>query len=153
MARPTKSVATMSKHLTTEEKEMRLAQEEKLKGNADKISPPAYLSKEQKKIFRTIVKELEESSILSNLDIWVLATCSISVDRLESIETLINQDIHNLYDKNLMASKEKYTKDFFRCCNELSLSPQSRAKLGNLNVQASQDKNDPLLNILRGGKQ
>ena len=45
-----------------------------------------------------------------------------------------------------MPSKEKYTKDFFRCCNELCLSPQSRAKLANLNVQAQEE--DPLMKAL-----
>ena len=41
-------------------------------------------------------------------------------------------------------------KDFFRCCNELGLSPQSRAKLANINVQAAQQEEDPLLTLLRG---
>ena len=50
-----------------------------------------------------------------------------------------------------MSAKDKYTKDLFRCCSELSLSPQSRAKLGNINVQASKDNEDPLLKVLRGG--
>ena len=51
-----------------------------------------------------------------------------------------------------MTTKSEYTKDFFRCCNELSLSPQSRAKLGNINLQAEQEKQDPLLQVLAGGK-
>ena len=49
-----------------------------------------------------------------------------------------------------MASKEKYTRDLFRCCNELSLSPQSRAKLGNLNIQAKADAEDPVLKAILG---
>jgi phage terminase small subunit len=43
-------------------------------------------------------------------------------------------------------------KEFFRCCNELSLSPQSRAKLASINVNAEINKEDPLLRILGGGK-
>jgi P27 family predicted phage terminase small subunit len=149
-ARPCKSAATMSKHLTKEELQARQEQEERLKGLADKIKPPAYLSKAQKKIFKYIVHELKASGILCNLDIYILTACSIAINRLQEIESLINKDISNLYNKDLMASKDKYTKDLFRCTSELSLSPQSRAKLGNLNLQTKQDQEDPVKAALRG---
>jgi len=152
MARPSKSVKTMSKNLTKEEKEVRLETEEKLRGRGDNISPPKHLNARQKKIFNYIVEELEASKILGNLDIYILGTCAISIDRLQQIEKLINKDIERILDKSLMAAKDKYTKDFFRCCNELSLSPQARAKLGNINLQSEQEKQDPLLKVLAGGK-
>lgn len=152
MARPSKSVKTMSKNLTKEERMIRLETEEKLRGKADKISPPKHLSKNQKKIFKYIVEQLKASNILGNLDIYILAQAAIAIDRLQEIEKLINSDITYLTDTKLMAAKEKYTKDFFRCCNELSLSPQSRAKLGNINLQAKQQQEDPLLRVVAGGK-
>lgn len=152
MARPSKSVKTMSKNLTKEEKEIRLQTEEKLKGGADNISPPEHLNDRQKKIFDYIVDELKASGILGNLDIYILSACSIAIDRLQEIEKLINEDISKLFNKDLMSAKDKYTKDFFRCCNELSLSPQSRAKLGNINLQVKQQKEDLLLKVLAGGK-
>jgi phage terminase small subunit len=65
---------------------------------------------------------------------------------------MINEDKELLRDRQLMAAKEKYTQEFIRYMNELSLSPQSRAKLGNLNIQASQAEEDPLLKVLSGGK-
>jgi phage terminase small subunit len=71
---------------------------------------------------------------------------------MQEIEKLINKDIANLRDKSLLSAKDKYTKDFFRCCNELSLSPQSRAKLGNINFQVKAKEDDPLLKVLHGGK-
>ena len=129
MARPCKSVKSMSKNLTKEEKEARLKAENKLKGGADKISPPKYLNKNQKKIFRNIVKELKES--------WILEK--------------INEKPDLIYSKDLRLANDKYTKDFFRCCNELSLSPQSRAKFANINLEAEKEKEDPLLKVLRGG--
>lgn len=152
IARPAKNVSVMLKNLTKEEFETRKQTEDNLKGVADKISPPDYLSKEQRKIFRNIVKELRESGILGNLDIYILSTCAISLDRIQTIETMINDDPKLLSDKDLRLANDKYTKDFFRCCNELSLSPQSRAKFANINLQAQQDKEDPLLKVLRGGK-
>lgn len=149
MARPCKPIETQSRHNTKEEIEARKKQEEKLKGLADKIKPPKHLNKDQKKIFKYIVDELKASGILSNLDIYVLATCSIAISRLTEIEKQINEDITNLWDKTLMSSKDKYTKDFFRCCNELSLSPQARAKIGSLALQAKEKEEDPLIKALR----
>lgn len=152
MVRPSKSVRVMSKNLTKEEKELRLETEEKLKGGADNISPPTYLNASQKKIFNYIIEQLKESGILGNLDTYILSQASISIDRLQKIEKMINKDINRIYDKDLLKAKSEYTKDFFRCCNELSLSPQSRAKLGNINLQAEQERQDPLLQVLAGGK-
>ena len=57
-----------------------------------------------------------------------------------------------MFNKDLMNSKKVYTGDFLRCCNELSLSPQSRAKLANLNLNAKQDKEDDALNTIRRKK-
>jgi P27 family predicted phage terminase small subunit len=152
MARPTKSVKVMSKNLTKEELEGRTEMEDKLKGGSDKISPPRHLNTDQKKIFNYIVSELSASGILGNLDVYILETCAIAINRIQEIEEMINDDIDNLINKSLMSAKDKYTKDFFRCCNELSLSPQSRAKLGNLNLKQQEDDDDPLLRILKGGK-
>nr|WP_207747214.1 phage terminase small subunit P27 family [Clostridium tertium] len=141
----------MSKNLTKEEKELRLETEEKLKGGADNISPPTHLNARQKKIFNYVVDQLRESNILGNLDIYILSQTSIAIDRLQQIEKLINNDINRIYDKDLIKAKSEYTKDFFRCCNELSLSPQSRAKLGNINMQAKERDEDVLLKVLAGG--
>ena len=62
---------------------------------------------------------------------------------------MINKDINKITDKQLLSAKDKYTKDLYRCCNELSLSPQSRAKLANINVQKQEE--DPLLKVLGSG--
>lgn len=151
MARPSKSVKVMSKNLTKEEINLRLETEERLKGGADNISPPTYLNARQKKIFNYIIDQLKASGILGNLDIYILSQTAIAIDRLQQIEKMINKDIHRIYDKDLIKAKSEYTKDFFRCCNELSLSPQSRAKLGNINLQAKEKEDDVLLQVLAGG--
>lgn len=139
----------MSKHLTKEEKQKREEAEESLKGRSYNINPPNYLSKNQRMLFNYIKDELEESKLLNNLDIYILSTCVIAIDRLQFIEDKINNSPRLLMQNQIMSAKDKYTKDLYRCCNELSLSPQSRAKLANINLQAKQDKEDPLLQILR----
>ncbi len=47
-----------------------------------------------------------------------------------------------------MNNKKIYSSDFYRGCNELSLSPQSRAKLANINMSANKKKDDPLIKAL-----
>ena len=144
MARPAKSVAVSSKHFTSFEKNSRLENEKNLKGDCNKLKPPAYLTAPQKKIFKYIVRNLETSGILGNLDIYVLTECSICIDRMQTIEKNLNEK--NSLDPVLIGMKEKYTKAFFRYCNELCLSPQSRAKLANMNL--SEKEENPLLTIL-----
>lgn len=147
MGRPSMNVSVMSKHLTKEEKMRRIERENVSKGDRDKIFPLPYLSDKQVEIFNYIVDELEESEILGNLDVFILSTCAISIDRLQEIESKINEKFSIISNNTIMAAKDKYSKDFYRCCNELSLSPQSRAKLANMNQNKKDD--DPLLNALK----
>lgn len=150
MARPSKSVHLMSKNLTHEERQAREKQEQKLKGKADKLKPPAHLNSNQKKLFKYIVNELESADILGNLDLYILETCVIAIDRKREIDQLINEDITQAFDPQVIGAKKKYTDELFRCCNELSLSPQARAKLGNINIEAQKNNSDPLLKVLQG---
>lgn len=147
MARPAKNTSLISKNLTAEELDTRRKIEEQTKGNSDCIRPLSYLTPAQKKIFKNIVKELENSNILGNLDVYILSQCAISIDRIQHIEKMLNKEPKLLLETSLMSSKDKYTRDFFRCCNELCLSPQSRAKLANMNVQAKEE--DPLKKALQ----
>lgn len=150
MARPARAASTNAGHHAKEEIQARIEEEKKMRGNSDKLKPSSYLNAHQKKLFKAIVKELSNANILGNLDIYVLETTVIAIDRLQEIEKLVNEDIENLWDKTLMASKEKYTKDLWRGCSELSLSPSARAKIGNINVQAKGMKDDLLIKALRG---
>ena len=146
MGRPAMSAKVTAKHLSDAEMKSKLAAEERLRGKADRLRPPKYLTASQKKIFRFIVGELQESGVLGNLDVYVLAECSIALDRMQEIESRINQDPVQLSNDKLLQAKDRYTKSFFRCCNELCLSPQSRAKIGNINLTAAEE--NPLLKIL-----
>lgn len=140
--------------MTKEEINKRLEAEARLKGQADKLTAPSFLTLPQKQIFRYIVKNLESSGILGNLDIYVLAQTAITIDRIQECEKNINEN--GLFDWEGKANpavkvKDSYMKEFFRMCNELSLSPQSRAKLANMNFKAEANDTDPLLTILGGG--
>ena len=148
MARPAKAINTKTGTITKEEEAIRMESETRLKGKSNRLTPPKFLTDDQKKIFRKIIKELKEADILGNLDVYVLTTTSIAIDRLATMEQRINEDQTLLYDTHFMQAKDKYTKDFFRCCNELSLSPQARAKLSISNVNAMKESKNPLLDAL-----
>lgn len=148
MARPCKPVSLQTCHLTKEEKETRLEAEAKLKGGNDKIKPPKHLNKEQKKMFNFIVKEMEKSGVLTNLDIFILTECSTSICRKWEIDAMVNANPMLISDRKLMSSRKDCVTGFFRCCNELGLSPASRSKLANINLQAQLDSEDPLKKAL-----
>lgn len=150
MARPPKNIALVQSHASKDEIEKRTLVENKIKGSGDKLSAPKHLSKTQKSIYNSIVNELKTSGILGNLDTYILETCAISIDRLQEIERIINEDIQMMFDRQLLSAKDKYSKEFFKCCTELCLSPQSRAKIGTLNVLKQDNDTDPLLKILNG---
>lgn len=129
MARPSKTIATSTGKISKEDKEIRLETERKLKGDNDEIKPAEYLTKRQKEIFNYILGNLEKSNILGNIDVFILNQAAISMERLEYLERLANNDLSKIFDSSYKSIRDMYSKDFFRCCNELCLSPQSRAKL------------------------
>lgn len=152
MARPTKPAIVLSEcSQTKEEIQNRIDNEENLKGNADKIFPPDYLDSKQVELFNYIKNELEASKLLSNLDVFILAKCAIAISRLQFIEKKVNDNPRLLLVQNpIMSNKKNYDADFFRSCNELSLTPAARARLGNINLDAENEKDDPVAKALRG---
>ncbi|MBQ7071142.1 MAG: phage terminase small subunit P27 family, partial [Ruminococcus sp.] len=115
MARPCKPASLLTdKSQTKAEISEREAIEKKLRGDKQKIRVPKELSKRQKTIFRNIVKELEKSDILGVLDSYLLSTTAICIDRMQVMESEINENPALLMSANYMASKDKYTKAFFR---------------------------------------
>lgn len=153
MARPTKSAKLLTECSQTKaEIAERIENETRMRGDADKLKPPAYLNAKQKRIYKHIVASLESAELLGNLDIYLLEQASVCIDRMQDIEKAINKSPELMYNRNVIATRNSYTKDFLRYCNELSLSPQSRAKLANINMMAKKEKEDPLLKILKGGE-
>lgn len=154
MARPTKSVAMRSGHISKEEREVKLNNEKLLRGNGDNIKPLSFLTKAQKDIFKNIVQHLEESGLLGNIDVYVLSQAAITINRIHDCERNINET--GIFDYEGQANpaikvKESYMREFFKLCSELSLSPQARAKIASINFEADTKKTDPLLTILKGG--
>ena len=142
--RPAKPIDMAVGARTKDEIQNRAAAEEKLK-SAGAPKPPSTLSKKQKKIFREIVKRLRAADTLCSLDDWILAKTATAIDKLAEIDADIEAKPERKYDREVMNSRAKYTQDFYRGCNELGLSPQSRAKLA---ISLTEKEADPLLEAL-----
>lgn len=151
MARPAKPVNVQSKHLTKEELAARQEIENRIRGSTDQLIPPDYLTPNQVSIFKFVLQELEASGILGNLDVYVLTLFAIAADRISQIESEINQDPRLRENSRLMSTREKYSKEFYRGCEALGLSPQSRAKISAAGLKARQEEADPLVAALNGG--
>lgn len=147
MARPCKPASLLTESSQTKEEiYARIEHEKKLRGELTQLVPSDSLTDAQKEIFYENVRMLENAEILSDKDIYLLEKFAIAIDRIQAIEELINADSSQLYNSKLLSANDKYTKDFFRCCNELGFSPQSRAKIANINIQ--KETRNPLLDIL-----
>lgn len=145
MGRPAKNVDLSKAHMSKSEKTKRKNLENQLKGNSDNIKPVVYLNQNQQKLFYELIKELKGSGILSNLDVYILSACAISLDRIAFSENILNK---NHFNKEALKIQEQYMKQFLRLCGELGLSPQSRSKISSLaETEANKNKN-PVIQIL-----
>lgn len=151
------SIQVAKGHRTKAEREIRMAVENQLTVKVDpkklKIPAPKYLTKNQRKIFTTLVKNLKETGVLNILDRDVLTQCSICLDRMAVIDEKINANEELLFDADLQRLKDMLTKQYLKYCGELCLSPSARAKLGVLATRNATDEaqTDPLMKILSGG--
>ena len=130
MARPAKSAKVLTECSQTKaEINARIEFENSVGGGSDKIEPPARLTQRQAEIFGGVVELMKASDVLRNADIEIIARYAFILDKIISIEADMNTDTELLYNKDTVSAYSKYMQIYFRCCNELSLSPQSRAKL------------------------
>jgi len=139
MARPAKAIAAKTGAITKEEEKIRLETESALRGS-EPPKPSRHLTKNQKKIFKEITNELIDANVLGKLDSYILDETARTIDSLRSLQEIAAQKPDVLMDPNYIRANSAYMKDFFRECNELCLSPQSRAKLSVSNVKAAENK-------------
>ena len=144
MGRAKKPVALLDKsNLTKAEKEERLEQEEKMKCECD-MKAPSYLSKDAKKEFNRIVKEMQLiegiDDLLSNLDLGVLAIYANAYDNYVKLTKQIDvEGITTEYTNKAGATntvinasvqaQQKYIDVIMKCSAKLGLSISDRLKL------------------------
>lgn len=137
-------------HLSKNEIEQRQEQESKLKElPKDKIRPPTWLNKEAKKIFKQIVKDLEATELLANVDVLMLSILAdtsaryiknavILDDENSIVEHTNKSGATNKIENPRIKSQRKDAELIKKYSSEFGLSTASRLKL----IQPSRNEDD-----------
>ncbi|MED4261977.1 phage terminase small subunit P27 family [Priestia megaterium] len=163
MARPRKPASLKQGHSETKAQlEIRAEAERQLMGDDDLIQQiPEYLDPLAQSYYEFLVTELEVSDILSNLDIPLLEQTADCLSKLRQSDDIINLEGLVLtqvdrYGNTIVKEhpavgiKQKYLNQFRALSTQLGLSPASRAQLAGMKVEQKEEKEDPLLQILKG---
>ena len=126
MARPSKSVRVKTGAIASDVEAVRQDMEDKLRGENAAPEPPEGLTDGQREIFQFIVDGLVASDILGRLDVFVLESTAIAIDRLRYINSLIDEDPQFVMHTGLQNARAKYQSDLWRGCNELCHRPEPR---------------------------
>ena len=152
MARPAKPIELQTRHNTKSDIAKRKQAQDRLKGNTAGMQPHFSLTDTQQEIFELLVDAYRKADVLGELDSYIIAEGAVVIDRLREIEHRINENPELMFLDNVRNTRKEYAANFFRICNELGLSPQSRAKLGSLVIKKDNDDNDQVLKIFSGGQ-
>lgn len=140
----------------------RAEMEERLMGNIDKINNiPEYLDPLAQAYYEFLIRELEISDILSNLDIPVLEQTADCLSKIRDCDEMINAEgiiitsidrygNEQIKEHPAVGTKHRYLNQFRTLANQLGLSPSSRAQLAGMKLEKKEQEEDPLLKVLRG---
>lgn len=132
--------------------EKRLKAEESLKGAVEiSRTAPDGLSERGKEIYLHVIDLLPEG-FLSGADTYVVGIVADALDRMKTCQEMLNQSgmfVRGI-EKDAVKTYERYSKIFDRFASKLGLSPKDRASLAVLNINAEEEKEDPVLAALRG---
>lgn len=151
MSRPAKPADAGTGKIGKQQKSDRKNAENTLKGDTKNVQPAYKLTKNQRKIFNSIRKILDDAGVLGELDTYVLTATAVAADRIAEVDLKVNDNPALMLDKDMAGVRGKYWSDFRQGCNELGLSPQARAKLGIVAAANKAKENDPLIQALEDG--
>lgn len=162
MPRPKKpATLKQGKSESKEQLKERAMYEESLKGNTNLFKDiPQHLDELAKLYYLFLVTELEISDILSNLDIPLLEQTADCLSKMRKADEYINNEgiIISTVDRYgtdiqkehpAIAIKQKYLNQFRALSQQLGLSPASRAQLASMKIEAKEESEDALLQILK----
>lgn len=149
-------------HRTKAEIQDRKEAEESIKCDNDRVRQvPKWLDDIAQEEYIKLVDDLENSNVLTNVDIPVVAIVADAISKMQQLnEKIENEGMFitrvsdrgsvNLVEHPATRLYKQYNAIYKQYLGELGLSPSSRAKLGVLNQKAQEEKQDPLLQILNG---
>ncbi|MDB8794282.1 phage terminase small subunit P27 family [Romboutsia sp. 1001216sp1] len=156
----TKPITLATGHRTKEEIQQRRENEERLRGSSNKVHiAPKWLCKDGMKEYKKLVKDLDSSGILTNVDIPVVAIIADAYAKMSQANSVLKEEgmfikktsdrgAENIVEHPAMKVYRQYNTIYKQYLVEVGLSPSSRAKLSVINTNAEDDRNDPLLAIL-----
>lgn len=124
------------KHLTKKEIRERQEGEARIRPPADKVRPPTWLSREAKRVFRRIVKDLEGTEILANPDVHTLAVLADAMvkhaqatDQVEREGFTVVGAQGGMIQNPAVLVATKYAQIISRLAPRFGLDPSGRASL------------------------
>lgn len=159
MAKPRKPAALkQGKSETKAQLKVREEQEQRLMGNNDLINQvPTHLDPRAQAYYQFLVKELSISGLLTNLDVKLLEETSKCMSQLDECTDILKRDGVLIYDVNGNPKEHPTFKTqntlqvaYRAFANQLGLSPAARAQLAGMVIQAKEEEQDPLLQLLKG---
>lgn len=163
MGRPRKPASMKKgKSETKAQLKVREAQEQRLMGETGKVqNVPEYLDPLAKAYYKYIVTELEVSELLSNLDIPLVEQTADSLSKIRQCDDILNSEgviIRQLdrygneitKDHPAVKVKMQYINVYKALSAQLGMSPTSRAQLAGMQVEAKEEEEDPVLQLLKG---
>ncbi|MCB2354348.1 P27 family phage terminase small subunit [Clostridium estertheticum] len=148
-----KPIELQTKHSNPEDIAKRMETEEALKGNTViEIKPPTSLSTTGKKFYKKIIEILPDG-FLNGGDTYCVTIIAESLDKMQLCQKEINK-IGLFIDGNenkAVGTYKKYVDIFNTFSQKIGLSPRDRASLSILNINSETDKNDKVLQALKGG--
>ena len=161
MARPRKNVNALTGAYAKEDINKRIKQEEKIKGDCDKISPPKFIEIDEIALnkFFDICEELKKAEILSNVDVDLLsAYCDCYSKYVKTTIILASQDLVEMQESKTGESKvpnpyikvqQGYMDRMLKISSLFGLSPSDRSKIAHLTPKVEEEA-DPLMDLLKG---
>lgn len=153
---PTKDRNYNSKQIEKMKKE-----EQALRGSSSEVMVvPGHLSELGKQYYANIVREMEQSEVLGNLDIPLISLTAETLAIIRDCEERINDDglFYTVTDRNgdiiqkphpAVSVRDKNLTQVKALLTQMGMTPSSRASLAADNVKQEKDNQDPLLKVLK----
>lgn len=117
-------------------------------GGREAPKPSGYLDADEKKRFRTLVKELEDAHILDKADRGMLELAAIEEANIQKCNKILAEDgylVEHISDRGNVnwvpnpatASKQKSVAALRQLYGELGIGPVSRARLKGMGIDSS----------------
>lgn len=149
MARPTTSAKLIKGAMTKNNKAIRLAVENRFRGDRYDETVPEEFSEEEARAYSWLCEVLRPADVLGEPDRHTMKLAAITIARLERLDQMAREDPDLLLNKFYNGARNGYIAQYLKFCQQLCLSPGARAKVGSL-VKNQKAAEDPLLKVLTG---